>query len=144
MSRAPQGTQIRGFSGRFGATAINWVGLESFAVLPTTYGEAVLEAAKEAAEQLAKDMEEYAKDNAPWTDQTGAAREALNTQVINEKPNVWTVVLAQGVDYGVFLENHNGGEFAIIIPTIEHFQAELGGRILAGSGAGGSHVEGRD
>jgi len=63
------------------------------------------------------------KANAPWVDRTGAARQSLRAEV--EPPTAAQVqqmvelILAHGVEYGVFLELKNAGAFAIINPTLD-------------------------
>lgn len=69
------------------------------------------------AETVSKDFESYAKENRPWTDRTGQARQRLNGYVEDMK-NGKRVCLAHGVDYGIFLEYCHEKRFAILEPTI--------------------------
>lgn len=68
---------------------------------------------------VAKDMEGYAKQNAPWQDQTGNARQRLkgDSQDMGDKVRC---SISHGVDYGVYLELCNEGKYAIIEETIEN------------------------
>lgn len=67
--------------------------------------------------QVAADAQAYMKDNAPWDDRTGMAREGLEAEpYFGEKSGI---VLAHGVDYGIWLEVRFGGDYAIILPTLE-------------------------
>lgn len=67
----------------------------------------------------------YAQDNAPWSDRTGDARNSLDTDVRKEgEVIVWE--LSHGVDYGLYLEVRNNGEYAIIMPTLEMFAPQIG------------------
>jgi hypothetical protein len=63
------------------------------------------------------------KQNAPWTDRSGAARQTLYTEVQPPTPAQVTdmieLMLWHGVDHGVFLELKNAGRFAIINPTLD-------------------------
>jgi hypothetical protein len=61
--------------------------------------------------------ESYMKRNAPWTDRTGNARSGLNARS-EHKATSDAVVLAHGVSYGFWLEVIQGGEWAIIVPTL--------------------------
>ena len=62
-------------------------------------------------------LREQMKREAPWTDQTGAARRQLLAEVEQDDDKI-ALVLSHGVPYGKFLELSNGGRYAIIGPTI--------------------------
>lgn len=62
-------------------------------------------------------LQNYMRDNAPWTDRTGHARQRL-TGVASTKKGGYLITLAQGVDYGIWLELAHEKRFAIIQPTI--------------------------
>lgn len=82
----------------------------------------------EAVERLAEDMEEYMKENAPWEDRTGDAREGLSATVFHTGFR-HEIVLAYDVDYGIWLEVRWDGEYAIIGPTIDHYSAIIMGEL---------------
>lgn len=63
-------------------------------------------------------MKSYAQNNAPWTDRTGAARGRL-TSYTQDMGNVIRIVVAHGVDYGIWLELANEKRYAIIPQTIQ-------------------------
>lgn len=69
------------------------------------------------AETVAKSFESYAKENRPWTDRTGRARQGLSgyVETIN---NGFRVYLAHTVDYGIWLEMAHEKRYAILEPTI--------------------------
>lgn len=69
------------------------------------------------AKTASKTMENYAKQNAPWTDRTAHARQRL-TGDASEVEKGWQIELSQGVDYGVFLELAHEKRFAILQPTV--------------------------
>jgi hypothetical protein len=69
-------------------------------------------------------MVQDARDNAPWQDETGDARAGLDAS-IDESQGVYTVTLYHSVDYGQWLETIQSGEYAIIMPTIEKYAAEI-------------------
>lgn len=129
FSHTPGGNQIRDIHGHFaGGFAINWIGLEAFA-------KDVREISKDLdirgqADKLAKDIQTYAKDNAPWQDQSGDARDLLLAEVQQTRSDEYAIILSHGVEYGLYLENRNGGEFAIIVPTMQRFASELGTRMF--------------
>jgi hypothetical protein len=69
------------------------------------------------AETVAKDFESYAKQNRPWTDRTGRARQGL-TGYIKSIPNGYRVIIAHTVDYGLWLEMAKNKKYAILEPTV--------------------------
>lgn len=83
-------------------------------------------------------VESYAKMNAPWTDQTGAARNGLTASVFVED-GVVVLELAHTVDHGQWLELIQDGRFAIIMPTLEALGAEIamdaGGMVMETRGS---------
>ena len=65
-------------------------------------------------------LEAYAKENRPWTDRTGNARQGLRgDSSTNETGDGVTVELKGGVHYQIYLEVSNAGKYAIILPTLE-------------------------
>jgi hypothetical protein len=76
------------------------------------------------AYEQAEAMENYAKAHAPWSDRTGDARERLHATVEETGP-IGTIVLAHGVDYGLWLEIANGGRYSIIPQTIDVFGPQI-------------------
>jgi hypothetical protein len=67
---------------------------------------------------------QYAKDNAPWADRTGDARNGLDVDVYQEGDQV-VLELYHTVSYGEWLETIQDGAFATIMPTLERFAAEV-------------------
>ena len=84
----------------------------------------VVKAVEDALDDFADQVESYAKKNAPWQDITGDARAGLFTDVFTEGTDV-ILALAHSVDYGVWLETIQNGEYAIIMPTLEAFAGEI-------------------
>lgn len=101
--------------------SITWIGLGEMFQALTQIGQNVDEARQAACAQLAQQMEEYAKANAPWQDQSGDARAGLHAWV-EEGDLTSTVHLAHSVDYGAALEFEG---FPIIFPTIIQFTPEV-------------------
>jgi len=60
--------------------------------------------------------ESYMRTNAPWTDQTGNARNGLFAVSFHDG-NQHELVLSHFVPYGIYLETMNSGEFAIVVPA---------------------------
>lgn len=85
-----------------------------------------------AAQYVAPQAEQWMKNNAKWTDRTGAARNGLGAKVESGQGRVG-IVLYHSVPYGVFLEVRWGGKYAIIEPTIQvmaPLYVEAVGRLL--------------
>ena len=70
------------------------------------------------AENGAEKMEQYAKENRPWHDRTGNARQRLKGSWEKES-NGYKIQIAHGVTYGVWLEFKNERRYAILKPTVE-------------------------
>jgi hypothetical protein len=90
-----------------------------------TYGQHVERAMLEAAENLARQAEMEMRRDAPWQDQSGEARRALDAKAWQSPDGNVTLTLAHGVDYGVYLEFKNGGRYAIVGPTLQRLYPEL-------------------
>ena len=67
----------------------------------------------------------YAKQNAKWRDQTGAARSGLRTVTEWEPRKRHAIVLFHSVTYGIWLEVRFAGRYAIILPTIQVMGPEV-------------------
>lgn len=66
----------------------------------------------------------HMKNNAPWEDQTGNARNGLNAETVITAKSV-AIVLFHTVPYGPYLELRWSGRYQIIVPTIEIFAPVL-------------------
>lgn len=66
----------------------------------------------------AQKMEQYAKENRPWTDRTGSARQRLKGSWEKESDG-YVIKIAHGVNYGVWLEFAHERKYAILWPTVE-------------------------
>lgn len=104
------------------SASIDWGGTdEAMLRAMEHYAQAVLRAVKAVADYWQPVMETYAKENAPWVDRTGNARQSLHSWVEELSGDIVALYLAHGVYYGIFLERKYAGRNAIIWPTIaEH------------------------
>lgn len=75
-------------------------------------------------QNLAGHAEAEMKQNAPWTDRTGNARNGLHAGV-EVGQDKFTFYLSHGVEYGVFLELAHGGNYAIVRPTADVYAPKL-------------------
>ena len=65
-----------------------------------------------------KSLQSKAMDKASWTDRTGDARKRL-TGSYEKLNNGFMIVLAHGIDYGVYLELAMEKKYAILWPTLD-------------------------
>jgi len=79
---------------------------------------AVFQSGRRVAIEQAEDMEAWAKENAPWTDRTGKAREGLKATVEPTGP-IGTIILQHDpdLDYTIWLELAYQGKWAILTPA---------------------------
>lgn len=68
----------------------------------------------------------WMKINAPWTDDTGAARSGL-TATANSAGSIHELLLAYSVNYGIWLEVANSGKFQVLGPAMRY----IGDKILS-------------
>lgn len=73
--------------------------------------------------------ENYMRTNAPWTDRTTNARNALyaraESDAVGDHSGTHSLLLAHGVSYGIFLETMQSGRYGIIVPAWIHTSDEL-------------------
>lgn len=120
-----RGSLRRGAGGRFAPKAEK-NGLFSDSLTPglAAYGAFMMKNIHEAMRAWGADAVIRMKQNAPWTDRTGMAREGLGWSLEEDwvRP---TLYLFHSVDYGQWLEIRWSGQYAIVIPTMEEFGPEL-------------------
>lgn len=76
------------------------------------------------ATEGAKKFENYAKQNRPWTDRTGQARQRLTGWVETMKDRT-RIHIGHGVNYGIYLELANQKRFAILQKTVNMVSPEI-------------------
>lgn len=112
-----------------GKPAITWkVAPDKLARAIEQYGDKVLVAVAAVAQYTATQMQNAAKQNAPWTDRTGNARSGLfGTSEANFARHVVTIYLSHSpvLDYGGVLELGHGGRYAIIMRTMQAHMPRL-------------------
>lgn len=82
------------------------------------YAERAHYAVKRVAEYFRPVVEAYAKENAPWVDRTGNARQALHSFVEELAGDIVRLYIAHGVSYGLWLEIRNSGRYAVLWDTL--------------------------
>ena len=75
----------------------------------------------------APQVENWMKNNASWTDRTGAARNGLAARFFSDGSGRG-IILYHQVPYGIWLEVRFSGRYAIINPALE----EWGPRVMEG------------
>jgi len=79
-------------------------------------GRAIEERVDATMVEVAAEGEAYMKERAPWHDDTGAARAALNA-VPDLEGRRKTITFTNEVDYGFVLETREHGRFGIVLPA---------------------------
>ena len=82
-----------------------------------SFEERALMAMSMYCETAAQDLARYMKEHRVWTDRTSQARQRL-TAYVEKTDTGFRIVLAHGVDYGIWLELANEKRFAILEPTV--------------------------
>lgn len=105
---------------------VDWGGTDRVVIANMArYEQRVIEAINAVADYFAPVLESYAKQNAPWTDQTGAARATLHGFKVELAKEVVAIYLAHGMDYGIWLEVRFQGAYSVILPTLESHYGEI-------------------
>ncbi len=95
------------------------------------YADSVDDTVKVVADIFATVIEGYAKQHAPWQDDTGAARQNLHAYAEEMAEGVIGLLLQHGVHYGLFLETAHAGKMATVWPTIEKHLPEIEQALMA-------------
>lgn len=74
-------------------------------------------AVKAVMEYNANQGQNFMRENAPWTDRTGNARQGLFARNFTRGPLAYTIVLWHSVPYGIWLELANDRKYKIIEPA---------------------------
>lgn len=82
-------------------------------------------AAIDVAQTTALNMESYAKQNRKWKDRTGHARQGLVGSFHYQKKLYVGCRIYSRVDYAYWLEVIQGGKFAILEETRNHFAGDF-------------------
>lgn len=77
------------------------------------------------SQNIASNMEAWAKTNAPWTDQTGHARNFIKQNVKWVNTDTLMISLSHHVNYGIYLELCNEGKYAILEKAIAEFAPQF-------------------
>ena len=93
------------------------------------YAGAIRKGLDELADAWQPIIEDYMKINAPWTDRTSNARQTLNVTVDKSKDRT-ELVLAHGMEYGIYLELAHAGAWAIINPTLDIYGPKVWDSVL--------------
>jgi len=98
---------------------VQWTGMDSMFKRMEEYADKVHFAMKSVADYFKAVFEQYAKENAPWTDRTGNARQTLHGWVEKLSNDTVELYLSHGVEYGLALETRFGGVYGIVWDTIQ-------------------------
>lgn len=115
---------------------------QAFGELADAYETAIRRGIWMIANKWAPQIEAWMKANAPWFPgdgwdggrvvplppgytTTGNARQALYTEVHNATASMVEIILAHGVEYGLWLEVRHQGRWAIITPALDYFAVRI-------------------
>jgi hypothetical protein len=99
--------------------------------LANAYTLAIRRGVRAIADRYAAEIEAYMKANAVWVDRSGNARQSLSAEVEDLTRDMVAIILAHGVDYGIYLELAHGGTYQIIAPTIDVFGPRIWADVVA-------------
>jgi len=88
------------------------------------YARRLYQAVVKLADYFGARIEAYGKTHARWTDRTGNARSGLTAKVIPAAAAV-TILFAQTVSYGIWLEVAHQGRFAIVLESLQVHYGEI-------------------
>lgn len=97
----------------------------AFPELTEAYVRAIRAGVHGVMQRWAPEIENWMKANAPWTDRTTHARQGLWSDVDLLGESTVSLILAHGMDYGIFLELANAGTYAIIGPALDYFAPRI-------------------
>lgn len=100
---------------------------QAFPQLLEQYTKTIILSGRRVAHQRAEDATAWMKENAPWQDQTGAARAGLHVDEL-ESPGVLTELVfsySEETFYSVYLETRFAGKNSIIAPAIDYWGPKL-------------------
>jgi len=112
-------------------TGFRWVysPQQAFPELGEAYATAVHNGVVAIANRWAPEIQNWMKDNAPWTDRTGNARQTLYTEVRDVTRSMVELILSHGVEYGLWLEVRWAGRWGIVNPALDHFAPQIWGDV---------------
>lgn len=116
------------FAGDYGGSFISLVWRDSNLSESLNTGARKMEKEIEAIlSYYAPEIENWMKNNAPWRDDTGAARNGLAARFFSDRDGKGIILFHQ-VPYGIWLEVRFSGRYAIISPALQ----EWGPRVMEG------------
>ena len=98
---------------------------QAFEELATEYASAIHRGVVAICQRWAPEIANWMKANAPWTDRTGNARQALYTEVNEVVNSMVELIAGHGVEYGLWLEVRWAGRFAIVNPALDFFAPKI-------------------
>lgn len=92
------------------------------------WSDELIRRVKRLMREAAPEAELHMKATAPWTDQTGQARQLLMAVTTEEGEEI-VLTLIHGAAYGIWLELRHGGRYAVIVPTTVEFAGRIQQRL---------------
>lgn len=94
---------------------------QAFGDLAQEYAQLIHDTVLVICNRFVPIIEAWLKENAPWTDRTGNARQSLFADVDQIARSAIIVILGHGVEYGEWLEFAHGSMYAVIAPALDYF-----------------------
>lgn len=111
-----------------GPITVKWINpIEDLQKSIVQYGDRVIVAILSIAQYIATKAQNEMRHNAPWTDRTGNARNALFSMAQMASTDLVIIYLSHGsaIEYGIMLETGYGMKYAIIVPTMQRLLPQL-------------------
>lgn len=111
-----------------GGVTIRWIKPpKTLQTAVAKYGLRVLVAIKAIADYIAVQAQNDMRQQAPWTDRTGNARNGLFSIAEQAASDTIIIYFSHGhsINYGIYLETMGAGKYAIIAPTMQRIYPEL-------------------
>jgi hypothetical protein len=93
--------------------------------LAGNYAAAIERGIVAIAQSFAPQIANWMKQNAPWTDRTGNARQGLYTEVNHVVRSMVEIIFSHGVAYGLWLEIRHAGAYAIVNPALDYWAPRI-------------------
>lgn len=93
--------------------------------LANAYAQSLRDGIYQLAQHYEPLIQGWMQENAAWEDRTSNARQTLSAEVERLAEAAVEILMAHGMDYGIFLELAHGGRWAIIGPAVDEFAPRI-------------------
>ena len=93
---------------------------QAFGAGMDAYAATIRSVVLQLCQARAPEIEAWMKQNAPWQDHTGNARQGLHAFAEAMGQSV-VITMSHGMHYGIYLETKGTGSWGILAPAIDHW-----------------------